>query len=54
MADSHPYDWIRTLEAAALDFDAVITGHGDVMRYKDRFGTSSPPPARTCARPSTS
>jgi glyoxylase-like metal-dependent hydrolase (beta-lactamase superfamily II) len=38
MADSYPYDWIRTLEAAAaLDFDAVIPGHGDVMRGKDRF-----------------
>ena len=39
MADSHPYDWIRTLEAAAaLDFDTVIAGHGDVMRGKERFG----------------
>lgn len=39
MADSYPYDWIRTLEAAAaLDFDAVIAGHGDVMRGKERFG----------------
>lgn len=38
MGDSYPYDWIRTLEAAAaLDFDAVIAGHGDVMRGKDRF-----------------
>jgi cyclase len=39
MADSYPYDWIRTLEAAAaLDFDNVIAGHGDVMHGKDRFG----------------
>jgi glyoxylase-like metal-dependent hydrolase (beta-lactamase superfamily II) len=39
MADSYPYDWIHTLEAAAaLDFDAVVCGHGDVMRGKDRFG----------------
>jgi cyclase len=38
MADSHPYDWIRTLEAAAaLDFDDVIGGHGDVMHGKERF-----------------
>jgi len=38
MADSHPYEWIRTLEAAAqLDFDAVIGGHGDVMHGKERF-----------------
>jgi len=38
MADSHPYDWIRTLEAAAaLDFDQVIPGHGDVLAGKDRF-----------------
>jgi glyoxylase-like metal-dependent hydrolase (beta-lactamase superfamily II) len=38
MADSHPYDWIRTLEAAAaLDFDQVIPGHGDVQAGKDRF-----------------
>jgi cyclase len=38
MADSHPYDWIRTLEAAAaLDFDQVIPGHGDVLPGKDRF-----------------
>jgi glyoxylase-like metal-dependent hydrolase (beta-lactamase superfamily II) len=38
MADSHPYDWIRTLQAAAaLDFDTVIGGHGDVMKGKERF-----------------
>jgi cyclase len=38
MGDGHPYEWIRTLEAAAaLDFDRVIGGHGDVMLGKDRF-----------------
>ena len=38
MADSHPYDWIRTLEAvSALEFDRVIPGHGDVLPGKERF-----------------
>ena len=38
MADSYPYDWIQTLDAAEkLDFDAVIGGHGDVMRGKQKF-----------------
>jgi glyoxylase-like metal-dependent hydrolase (beta-lactamase superfamily II) len=39
MGDSHPYDWVRTLEAVErLDFDAVLSGHGDVLRGKDVFG----------------
>jgi len=38
MGDAHPYDWIQTLEAAQrLDFDAVLSGHGDVARGKDVF-----------------
>lgn len=36
MGDSHPYDWIRTLEALQrLDFDVVLSGHGDVLRGKE-------------------
>jgi glyoxylase-like metal-dependent hydrolase (beta-lactamase superfamily II) len=38
MGDAHPYDWIQTLEAAQrLDFDVVLSGHGDVLRGKDVF-----------------
>jgi glyoxylase-like metal-dependent hydrolase (beta-lactamase superfamily II) len=38
MGDSHPYDWVHTLEAVErLDFDAVLSGHGDVLRGKDVF-----------------
>jgi hypothetical protein len=38
MGDSHPYEWIRTLEAAErLDFDAVLSGHGGVLQGKDVF-----------------
>jgi glyoxylase-like metal-dependent hydrolase (beta-lactamase superfamily II) len=38
MGDAHPYDWVRTLEAVErLDFDAVLSGHGDVIRGKDVF-----------------
>ena len=35
MPDSHPYDWIRTLTAVEkLDFDRIISGHGDVLEGK--------------------
>jgi glyoxylase-like metal-dependent hydrolase (beta-lactamase superfamily II) len=38
MGDSYPYDWIQTLDAAEkLDFDYVISGHGDVMQGKQKF-----------------
>ena len=38
MADSYPYDWIKTLEAAEkLDFDYALGGHGDVMHGKNQF-----------------
>src|SRR5580765_8333517 len=38
MADSYPYDWIKTLDVAEkLDFDYVIGGHGEVMRGKQMF-----------------
>jgi glyoxylase-like metal-dependent hydrolase (beta-lactamase superfamily II) len=38
MGDGHPYDWIKTLEAAEqLDFDYTIGGHGDVIRGKAQF-----------------
>jgi cyclase len=38
MADSYPYEWIQTLDAAEkLEFDQVIGGHGDVMRGKEKF-----------------
>ena len=33
--DGYPAEWIRTLEGlAALDADAIVPGHGDVMRDK--------------------
>jgi cyclase len=39
MGDAHPYDWVRTLEAVErLDFDTVLSGHGEVIRGKDVFG----------------
>ena len=35
MPDSHPYDWIRTLAIVEkLDFDRIISGHGDVLQGK--------------------
>ena len=35
MPDSHPYDWIRTLATVEkLDFDRIISGHGDVLQGK--------------------
>ena len=35
MPDSHPYDWIRTLAVVEkLDFDRIISGHGDVLPGK--------------------
>lgn len=38
MADSYPYDWMKTLDAAErLDFDYALGGHGDVMRDKRTF-----------------
>jgi len=38
MADSYPFDWIETLDAAEkLDFDYALGGHGDVMRGKGQF-----------------
>lgn len=38
MGDSHPYEWIDTLAAAErLDFDTVLSGHGDVLRGKEVF-----------------
>jgi cyclase len=38
MADSYPFDWIRTLDAVEkLDFDQALGGHGDVMRGKGKF-----------------
>ena len=38
LADSYPYEWIKTLDAAEkLDFEYSIGGHGDVMRGKDKF-----------------
>jgi glyoxylase-like metal-dependent hydrolase (beta-lactamase superfamily II) len=38
LADSYPYDWIKTLDAAEkLDFEYAIGGHGEVMRGKDKF-----------------
>jgi len=36
MGDSHPYDWIRTLqEVEKLDFEYLLGGHGVVMRGKE-------------------
>lgn len=38
MGDSYPYDWIHTLDAAEkLDFQNVISGHGDVIEGKEKF-----------------
>jgi cyclase len=38
MADSYPYDWIRTLDAAEkLDFNQDIGGHGNVIQGKQVF-----------------
>ena len=38
MGDAYPYDWIHTLEEAAkLDFDTAVGGHGDVMHGKGQF-----------------
>ena len=38
MQDSCPYDWIRTLgDLEKLDFDVVLSGHGDVLRGKGRI-----------------
>jgi glyoxylase-like metal-dependent hydrolase (beta-lactamase superfamily II) len=38
MADSYPFDWIRTLDAVEkLDFEQALGGHGDVMRGKEKF-----------------
>jgi hypothetical protein len=38
MADSYPFDWIQTLDAAEkLEFDQFLGGHGDVMRGKQKF-----------------
>jgi len=38
MGDSYPYDWIQTLDAAEkLDFQHVISGHGDVIEGKEKF-----------------
>jgi len=42
MGDSYPYDWIQTLDAAEkLDFDYVISGHGDVMQGKQSLNCGS-------------
>ena len=38
MADSYPFDWIQTLDAAEkLDFNQALGGHGDVMQGKEKF-----------------
>jgi cyclase len=38
MRDSHPAEWIHTLDAAEkLDFDTVLGGHGDVIHGKATF-----------------
>jgi cyclase len=38
MADSYPYDWIKTLVAVEkLDFDHFVGGHGGVLRGKSTF-----------------
>jgi glyoxylase-like metal-dependent hydrolase (beta-lactamase superfamily II) len=38
MADSYPYDWIKTLDTAEkLDFNQALGGHGDVMHDKKTF-----------------
>jgi hypothetical protein len=37
MADSYPYDWIKTLDIAEkLDFDQALGGH-DVMHNKQTY-----------------
>ena len=36
LADSYPFEWIRTLEAVEkLDFNVIVSGHGDVMQGKE-------------------
>jgi cyclase len=38
MWDSYPYDWIETIERVEkLDFNRVISGHGDLMKDKSQF-----------------
>jgi cyclase len=38
MGDSYPYDWIQTLDTAEkLDFQHVISGHGEVIEGKEKF-----------------
>ena len=38
MGDSYPHDWIRTLDQLErLDFDYLVSGHGDVMQGKGRL-----------------
>jgi len=38
MWDSYPYEWIETLERVEkLDFDHVISGHGELVRGKSQF-----------------
>jgi glyoxylase-like metal-dependent hydrolase (beta-lactamase superfamily II) len=38
MWDSYPYDWIETLDRVEkLDFDQVISGHGEVLHGKAQF-----------------
>ena len=38
MADSYPYEWIKTLDAAEkLGADSVLGGHGDVMHGTAKF-----------------
>jgi cyclase len=38
MADSHPFEWIRTLTALEqLDWDAALGGHGEVMKGKSHL-----------------
>jgi glyoxylase-like metal-dependent hydrolase (beta-lactamase superfamily II) len=39
MWDSYPYEWIETLERIEkLDFDHVISGHGELVRGKSQIG----------------
>ncbi len=36
MSDSYPYEWLKTLdELAKLDFDAMLPGHGPILKGKD-------------------
>lgn len=38
MADSHPYDWIKTLEAAEkLEIEQIVGGHGGVFKGKGQI-----------------